>query len=153
MTFDLSSQQNPSVFASFSSSLCSEKLNDSVWENCTLAGDAVANLQRVFLHTCFLDCLQTMAFYLFSFSNGVSLACRPRLVLSSRLSLFSFSHRRFFSSQSQQRKRAPATPRPQSHLRQMKQPLASSSSSSLSSLLFSSVPLLPLLLMTSLCRP
>lgn len=55
----------------------------------------------------------------------MSQACQPHLVLSlwSSLFFFFFCPCRFFSAQSWRRKRAPATPRPQSHLRQMKQPL------------------------------
>lgn len=110
------------------------------WNIATWQKIWLANLQPVFFHTCFLYCLQTIAFYLFSFSNGVSRAC------------LSFCHWGFlsfflppphsccfFSSQSWRGKRAPATLRPQSHLRQMKQPHSFSSS------------LHSPLLMTSLC--
>lgn len=114
---------------------------NSVLENCTLAGDLTGKF-AVCVPLCmlFLDCLQTIAFYLFSFSNGVSRACQPDPVLSLRVFFFFFFFFRpccFLSSQSWRRKRAPVTLRPQSHLRQMKQPLSSLPP------LFSSIVLLP----------
>lgn len=102
---------------------------NSLWKTAFWQQIWVAIWGTALLHTC----LQRIAFYLFSFSNGVSQACQPHLVLSLRffsLSFF-FVPCRFFSSQSQRRKRALTTPRPQSHLRQMKQPLFSSSLPSL----------------------
>lgn len=85
----------------------------------------LANLQPVFLYMYFLYCLHMIAFYLFSFTNGVLPACQPRLILSLRFFLsFFFCPWFFFSSQSRRRKRAPVTLQPQSHLRQMKQPLS-----------------------------
>lgn len=67
----------------------------------------------------------------------------------------SSSPSRLFSSQFRWRKRAPVTLRPQSHLRQMKQPLACppSLALSLSCPPFSSAPPSSLPLMTSLCGP
>lgn len=62
---------------------------NSVLENCTLAGDLTGKF-AVCVPLCmlFLDCLQTIAFYLFSFSNGVSRACQPDPVLSLRVFFF-----------------------------------------------------------------
>lgn len=62
---------------------------NSVLENCTLAGDLTGKFAVcVPLRMLFLDCLQTIAFYLFSFSNGVSRACQPDPVLSLRVFFF-----------------------------------------------------------------
>lgn len=87
---------------------------NSVLENCTLAGDLTGKFAVcVPLRMLFLDCLQTIAFYLFSFSNGVSRACQLDPVLSLRVFFFFFCPCCFLSSQSWRRKKGsgdPATP-------------------------------------------
>lgn len=72
-------------------------------------------------HTCFLDSMQTIALYLFSFSNGMSAISPFVIEVFSASFFFFFCPCRFLSSSSWRRKTAPVTLQPQSHLRQMKQ--------------------------------
>lgn len=57
---------------------------DTVLENCCRKG---SDCQHCGSSTCFLCCLQTKAFYLFSFSNGTLQTCQPHLILSLSFSL------------------------------------------------------------------
>lgn len=57
---------------------------DTVLENCCRKG---SDCQNCGSSTCFLCCLQTKAFYLFSLSNGTLQTCQPHLILSLSFSL------------------------------------------------------------------